>query len=666
MINKKLLILSLGLIMTAQMIFAQSWMQKPNIPNNIGRGAASSFSIGSKGYFIGGESANGVLSETWEFNTETSSWNQKANYPGNPINKGISFSYNNIGYYGLGWDTTTNSRNFKLYTYNPSTNNWNLISICNLLNIDTWSVSYFLINDKVYFLSQNNLVYYYDITNNVWGLKNNFPGATRFTGIGFEINGKGYIGTGVNSFGNPYLNDLWEYDSTTDTWTQKTSMPSVGRYASFGFSYNGKGYVLGGEKNGNINTNEFWEYNPLSNSWTRLTDYIGGNRNYLAGFVVNNSVYSAFGGFGYNVDLNEYGFFSETASSCSVLNGNLAVGLVGYWPFCGNAKDQSGNGNNGTVNGATLTSDRFGNSNSAYKFDGVNDFIEVPVQQQNISSYSILCWFKFPTSPLDGEYKAMVQASGGYPNSQYSLSLQMSAGPEFPNQGMNKVSAAINGPGVFNGYISNNSYNDNTWHCLAGVWEAPVGVQSNSMYVKMYLDGLLINANSTAVDYFSVSTPINGYGNTMFGMMNHLIGSRYYQGELDDIGIWNRALTQLEITQLYNQNQCITNITVTDTLIINVGQMSYTNPIAYSNNITIAPNPASTQININFNNISDLNGGSIKIINSLGQQVATTPITTSGTNTTMALNTWGGTGVYFVQILNAQGIVVDVKKIILQ
>ena len=71
-------------------------------------------------------------------------------------------------------------------------------------------------------------------------------------------------------------------------------------------------------------------------------------------------------------------------------------------------------------------------------------------------------------------------------------------------------------------------------------------------------------------------------------------------------------------------------------------------------------------MNISFNNITDLTGGSINIVNSLGQQVATTPITISGTNTTLSLNTWGGTGLYYVQILNAQGTVVDVKKIILQ
>ena len=51
-------------------------------------------------------------------------------------------------------------------------------------------------------------------------------------------------------------------------------------------------------------------------------------------------------------------------------------GLFGWWPFNGNANDESGNGNNGTVNGATLTVDRNGKSNSAYSFDGIDDFIK--------------------------------------------------------------------------------------------------------------------------------------------------------------------------------------------------------------------------------------------------------------------------------------------------
>ncbi|MBF0574179.1 MAG: hypothetical protein HQK69_10565 [Desulfamplus sp.] len=51
---------------------------------------------------------------------------------------------------------------------------------------------------------------------------------------------------------------------------------------------------------------------------------------------------------------------------------DLSDGLVAYYPFNGNANDESGNGNNGTVDGATMTADRNGNANSAYSFDGVN------------------------------------------------------------------------------------------------------------------------------------------------------------------------------------------------------------------------------------------------------------------------------------------------------
>lgn len=82
--------------------------------------------------------------------------------------------------------------------------------------------------------------------------------------------------------------------------------------------------------------------------------------------------------------------------------------------------------------------------------------------------------------------------------------------------------------------------------------------------------------------------------------------------------------------------------------------------------ISISPNPTDSKINIEFNKFNTLTGGQINIINSLGQQVATTPITTSGKQSIMQLATWGGSGMYFVQIINPQGQIVDIKKIILQ
>ena len=78
---------------------------------------------------------------------------------------------------------------------------------------------------------------------------------------------------------------------------------------------------------------------------------------------------------------------------------DLNDGLVAYYPFNGDANDESGNLNNGIVNGATLTEDRFGNQNSAYNFDGTSDYIRLPHQKINIfqPSFSISLWIK-PTS----------------------------------------------------------------------------------------------------------------------------------------------------------------------------------------------------------------------------------------------------------------------------
>ena len=75
-------------------------------------------------------------------------------------------------------------------------------------------------------------------------------------------------------------------------------------------------------------------------------------------------------------------------------------GLVGYWPFNGNANDESGNGNNGTVNGATLSQDRFGNSNSSYYLNGQTDYLSVPVTSNLLtpSKISISLWCKIPVN----------------------------------------------------------------------------------------------------------------------------------------------------------------------------------------------------------------------------------------------------------------------------
>ena len=69
----------------------------------------------------------------------------------------------------------------------------------------------------------------------------------------------------------------------------------------------------------------------------------------------------------------------QTCENASEINeiDSLTQGLIAYYPFNGNADDASGNGHHGVVIGATLVSDRFDQTQNAYLFDGVNDYIDL-------------------------------------------------------------------------------------------------------------------------------------------------------------------------------------------------------------------------------------------------------------------------------------------------
>jgi hypothetical protein len=82
--------------------------------------------------------------------------------------------------------------------------------------------------------------------------------------------------------------------------------------------------------------------------------------------------------------------------SKSELPSAIQNGLIAFYPFCGNANDVSGNGFNGTVNGATLTTNRFGTANSAYAFNGTNGHITVNGNERFVSPrMTISAWVLF-------------------------------------------------------------------------------------------------------------------------------------------------------------------------------------------------------------------------------------------------------------------------------
>ena len=82
---------------------------------------------------------------------------------------------------------------------------------------------------------------------------------------------------------------------------------------------------------------------------------------------------------------------------------NLNSGLVAYYPFNGNADDASGNGNNAIFNNATLTTDRFGVPNSAYYFNGIDNYMQIAnslsLVPQELSLCAIIKPLGFYTGP---------------------------------------------------------------------------------------------------------------------------------------------------------------------------------------------------------------------------------------------------------------------------
>jgi len=220
---------------------------------------------------------------------------------------------------------------------------------------------------------------------------------------------------------------------------------------------------------------------------------------------------------------------------CNSFSGNLLNGLVGYWPFCGNANDESGNGNDGQVSGAILTQDRFGNQNNAYTFNGTADYITVPHSPTLAisDSISISCWVRAN------------QVSTGLTQTLVSKGLQS----VFWNYGISLTDL---------GYPCYTQTNfgagpltplpDTNWHHIA----ITINQLDNSM--ALYIDGISIaplynvNTNQVITNFSGFIDPCCNE-NVCFG--KNAGGQAFFGGSLDDIAIWNRSLDPNEIRQVF-------------------------------------------------------------------------------------------------------------------
>lgn len=221
------------------------------------------------------------------------------------------------------------------------------------------------------------------------------------------------------------------------------------------------------------------------------------------------------------------------------------AGLVAWYPFNGNANDESVNNSHGVVTGAALTTDRFGNPNSAYYFDGQNDFIEVMWPNafhfsQN-ESFTLNVWIQpdslDPTLSFGQSQRVFWKYSCPYNTVLDVAGIQFTDGPNIRNR--------------------SGSHNINVYHPLPEVcknWFMITYVKDAvNDSIIMYIDGARMDAATVPKHNHTTQIPFQ------FGMHrwcapppDNLTPIYLFEGKIDDGAIWDRMLTPAEIAGLYD------------------------------------------------------------------------------------------------------------------
>lgn len=225
-------------------------------------------------------------------------------------------------------------------------------------------------------------------------------------------------------------------------------------------------------------------------------------------------------------------------------------GLVAYYPFNGNATDESGNKNHGTVNGATLTFDRDGNENSAYSFSS-NIVNYISADASNLPSgnnpRTISVWYKALGINSDGISTQLLGYGGvdTFPTNCGESFIMNFENPDIPGGGIGLYEVQ--------GHCQNFRRTadiptpiNNTWHQITVTYDGDI--------LKFFNNGNLINTYSsidmnTTVSgkIFCVGRETNETGDDAYTNENY----NGFTGSIDDVVIWDRALTDQEIANFY-------------------------------------------------------------------------------------------------------------------
>src|ERR1051326_2569354 len=247
-----------------------SWTQLSLSPSTTFNQRAFSFefTIGSKIFVSTGTDEINIPTstdyrDTWQYDTLTGAWTQMANFGGGFREGCSSFSLNGKGYAGLGVYVQISFPNYTFFNdwweYDPVLNTWTQknnfpgAARSGAGSVTNNNLGYISMGAS---FSQYTDVWCYNPVNDSWGLKSPFP-TSNGAGFAFELSQTSFFIYGNNQ--SAYL-EFWKYDINADAWAQLPNIPFSSRGRYFSFSINGKGYLGGGIDTSNSIIGEFWEY----------------------------------------------------------------------------------------------------------------------------------------------------------------------------------------------------------------------------------------------------------------------------------------------------------------------------------------------------------------------------------------------------------------------
>lgn len=218
--------------------------------------------------------------------------------------------------------------------------------------------------------------------------------------------------------------------------------------------------------------------------------------------------------------------------------------------FSGNAIDNSGNGNNGQVIGASLTTGRFAKANTAYSFNGSTDYISLsPTNYINKNEFTYAAWV-YPTQNPSANQANMILSVGNSGKDQmFGIYNNASAGL------VGWCISTYSSFGVYSNYSTGKLPVLNKWYHIAFTRTNQIG--------KLYLDGNLVGT----VTY---TNSVAGYASSPVAY----IGSRYnktqkWNGKIDELSVHSCAMSASEISTLYASKYCdkdTCDVTIYDTI----------------------------------------------------------------------------------------------------